>query len=61
MRPINNLAKADHFADLAARAAYQAAACQASGFTAEADEWNERAARYDMQAASYRVAARRAA
>jgi hypothetical protein len=61
MRAINYTAKAAHFADLAARAAYQAATCQAAGFDAEADHWGERSARYDVQAANYREAARRAA
>lgn len=61
MKPVNYAAKAAHFQELAARAAYQAAACQAAGFTPEAEAWAERAARYDMQADNYTVAARRAA
>lgn len=61
MRPVNYLAKADHFAELAARAAYRAALCRADGFGPEADEWESRAAEYDSRAASYRVAARKAA
>lgn len=58
MKPINNLAKAEHFATLAARAAYNAA--YASN-PADAEAWNERAARYDASAAHYRTAARKAA
>lgn len=61
MKSVNYAAKAAHYQELAARAAYQAAACQASGFVPEAEEWADRAARYDAQAASYTVAARRAA
>lgn len=61
MRPINYLAKADHFAELAARAAYRAALCQFDGLAAEAEAWETRAADYDARAASYRNAARKAA
>lgn len=55
MKPINNLAKAEHFAELAARAAYNAASAS------DRDAWDERAARYDASAAHYRTAARKAA
>jgi hypothetical protein len=58
VKPVNYSAKAEHFAELAARAAYQAATCL-NGPDAEA--WAERAARYDGQAAHYRNAARKAA
>lgn len=61
MKPVNYAAKAAHFQELAARAAYHAAACEAAGFMPEAEAWNERAARYDLQAANYTMAARRAA
>lgn len=58
MKPVNYHAKAEHFAELAARAAYNAAyASNAS----DAEAWNERAARYDASAAHYRTAARKAA
>ncbi len=53
-----NLSRADHFAELAARAAYQAATCPAG---ADREAWEERAARYDSRAADYRNAARKAA
>lgn len=58
MRAPNYAAKAEHFAELAARAAYQAATCPNK---ADAEAWAERAARYDGQAANYRMAARKAA
>lgn len=56
--PINYHAKAEHFATLAARAAFNAATALSD---ADADAWNERAARYDASAAHYRTAARKAA
>ena len=52
------IAKAEHFETLASRAAYQAATCPNK---ADADAWDERAARYDESAATYRHAARVAA
>ena len=52
------LSKADHFAGLASRAAYQAATCPHKG---DREQWEDRAARYDASAAQYRLAARRAA
>lgn len=58
MRAINYHAKADHFATLASRAAYCAAT---SHCPADREQWEERAARYDGQAADYRNAARKAA
>ena len=58
MKSINYHAKAEHFATLAARAAYNAAYALSP---ADADQWNERAARYDGQAAACRTAARKAA
>lgn len=58
MRTINYHAKAEHFAELASRAAYAAAM---SLCPADAEQWEERAARYDAQAAAYRSAARKAA
>lgn len=58
MRGINYSAKAEHFAELAARAAYRAATCPEGP---DADAWAERAARYDEQAAAYTMAARKAA
>lgn len=61
MRAINYHAKAEHFAELASRAAYNAAAARSAGFAADAEAWDERAARYDGQAAACRVAARKAA
>jgi len=51
-------AKAEHFDTLASRAAYQAATALCE---ADRDAWDERAARYDAQAAHYRNAARKAA
>lgn len=58
MRPINYNAKAEHFAELAARAAIRAAY---ASLPADREQWDERAARYDEQAAHYHNAARRAA
>jgi hypothetical protein len=58
MKPINYAAKAEHFATLASRAAYNAAYALNAG---DRDEWAERAARYDAQAAAYLSQARRAA
>lgn len=58
MNGINYLAKAEHFATLASRAAF-AAAVSICPDTRE--QWEERAARYDGQAAAYRNAARKAA
>lgn len=58
MKTINYPAKAEHFATLASRAAYNAATAPS---TADAEAWAERAARYDGQAAAYRHAARKAA
>lgn len=58
MKPINNLARAEHFAELAARAAFNAAAATNAS---DREAWEERAARYDASAASYRTAARKAA
>ena len=57
MKPINYSSKAAHFAELAGRAAYNAATC----LPADREAWEERAARYDGQAAAYRMAARKAA
>ena len=61
MNGINYQAKAEHFAELASRAAYNAATCRAAGLQSDADAWEERAARYDGNAAAYRLSARRAA
>lgn len=61
MNGINFSAKAEHFAELASRAAYNAAACRAAGLQSDAEAWEERAARYDSSAAAYRLSARRAA
>jgi len=61
MRAINYQAKAEHFAELASRAAYNSAACRSAGCLADAEAWDERAARYDGQAAAYRHAGRKAA
>lgn len=61
MNGINYQAKAEHFAELASRAAYNAATCRAAGLQSDADAWEERAARYDSNAAAYRLSARRAA
>lgn len=58
MKTINYHAKAEHFATLASRAAY-CAACAVS--PADRERWGERVARYDAQAATYRMAARKAA
>lgn len=58
MNGINYHAKAEHFADLASRAAYSAAVAFCDG---DREQWEERAARYDAQAAHYRNAARKAA
>ncbi|MBP53137.1 MAG: hypothetical protein CMG88_03655 [Marinobacter sp.] len=55
---INYHAKAEHFAELASRAAFAAATALC---TADREAWEERAARYDGQAAHYRNAARKAA
>ena len=51
-------AKAEHFETLASRAAFNAATALCEH---DRDAWDERAARYDMQAAQYRTAARKAA
>lgn len=58
MNGINYQAKAEHFATLASRAAYNAATALCAH---DRDAWDERAARYDGQAAHYRTAARKAA
>lgn len=58
MKAINYGAKAEHFAELAARAAYNAAYALCAG---DREQWEERAARYDAQAAACRTAARKAA
>lgn len=58
MKTINYHAKAEHFATLASRAAFNAAT---AACPADAEQWEERAARYDGQAAAYRNAARKAA
>lgn len=58
MKPINYSAKAEHFAELAARAAIRAAYAT---FPADREAWADRAARYDGQSANYRSAARKAA
>ena len=58
MNGINFHAKAEHFATLASRAAYSAATALCE---ADREAWEERAARYDGQAAHYRNAARKAA
>lgn len=58
MKAINHHAKAEHFATLASRAAYSAALALCPD---DREQWEERAARYDAQAAAYRMAARKAA
>lgn len=58
MNVTQNIAKAEHYATLAARAAYQAATTPAGP---DRDNWEERAARYDAMADSYRMNARKAA
>lgn len=58
MKTINYHAKAEHFAELASRAAFNAATSVCPG---DREQWEERAARYDAQAAAYRTAARKAA
>lgn len=58
MRTVNYHAKADHFATLASRAAFAAATALCEH---DREAWDERAARYDAQAAHYRTAARKAA
>lgn len=58
MRTVNYHAKAEHYAELASRAAYNAATAVNA---ADRDAWEERAARYDASAAHYRTAARKAA
>lgn len=58
MKPINYLAKVEHFAELAARAAFNAATATNAS---DREAWEERAARYDANAAAYRTAARKAA
>lgn len=58
MKPINYHDKAEHFATLASRAAFNAATALNA---ADAEAWAERAARYDGQAAAYLSAARKAA
>lgn len=58
MKTINYHTKAEHFAELASRAAYSAAMALCPY---DRDMWEERAARYDAQAAIYRMAARKAA
>jgi hypothetical protein len=58
MRTIDYRAKAEHFADLASRAAYNAAYALCAG---DREQWEDRAARYDAQAAACLSAARKAA
>lgn len=58
MKTINYHAKAEHFATLASRAAFAAAT---SVCPDAREQWEERAARYDGQAAAYLSAARKAA
>ena len=58
MRTINFHAKAEHFAELASRAAYAAATALDP---ATRDAWESRAASYDERAAACRRAARVAA
>lgn len=58
MKTINYHAKAEHFEELAARAAYSAAMAICPH---DRELWEDRAARYDAQAATYRSAARKAA
>lgn len=58
MKPTNYLAKAEHFAELASRAAYNAAYALCAY---DREAWEGRAARYDASAAHYRNAARKAA
>ena len=58
MNAINFHAKAEHFAELASRAAYNAAYALCAH---DREAWEERAARYDASAAHYRNAARKAA
>lgn len=58
MKTINYHAKAEHFATLASRAAFNAATCPCP---IDREQWEERAARYDGQAAAYLSAARKAA
>lgn len=58
MKTINYHAKAEHFATLASRAAFAAATSLCPDMR---EQWEERAARYDGQAAAYRNAARKAA
>ena len=57
-KPINWSAKAEHFVELAARAAYSAAY---AGNDSDREAWEERAARYDARATECRTAARKAA
>ena len=52
------LARIDHFETLASRAAYQAATAVSQS---DAAEWNARADKYDIRAAEYRQALRKAA
>lgn len=54
-------AKAEHFATLSSRAAYQAAISVRTGDGEAAEQWETRAARYDNAAADYASRARRAA
>ena len=58
MNGINYHAKAEHFATLASRAAYNAATALSAS---DRDAWDERAAKYDASASHYRTAARKAA
>lgn len=58
MKSVNYHAKAEHFATLASRAAYNAAVAPCPNDRAA---WEERAARYDGQAAACRSMARKAA
>lgn len=58
MNGINYRAKADHYATLAARAAYAGAVAASP---ADREAWEERAARYDAQAAAALSMARKAA
>lgn len=58
MRVINYSAKAEHYSELASRAAYAAATCPCP---ADRAQWEERASQYDERAAAARHMARRAA
>lgn len=58
MKTINYHARAEHFAELASRAAFAAATASSA---ADREAWDERAARYDTQAANALQMARKAA